>query len=48
MTVKPGTFCSKFAFWIRVLTVSRGAAIVIDATAPAIDAMKFWVHVAFE
>jgi hypothetical protein len=48
MTVIPGTLCSKFAFWIRVLTVSRGAATVIEATAPAMDAMKFCVHVALE
>jgi len=40
-TVIPCTFLSKFAFCIRVFTVSRGAATVIEATAPAIDAMKF-------
>ena len=45
-TVTPDTFCSKFAFWIRVLTVSSGAATVMDATAPAIDATKFWPEVA--
>ena len=33
---------------MRVLTVSKGAAIVIDATAPATDAIKFWVQVALE
>lgn len=47
-TVTPETLRSKLAFWIRVLTVSRGAATVMDATAPAIEAMKFWPHVAFE
>ena len=44
--VTPLVLCSKFAFWMRVLTVSSGAAIEIDATAPATDAMKFCVHVA--
>ena len=48
MTVTPCTLRSKLAFWIRVLTVSRGAATVIEATAPAMEAMKFWPHVAFE
>ncbi len=47
-TVKPETLRSKLAFCIRVLTVSRGAATVIDATAPAIEAMKFWPQVALE
>jgi len=47
-TVIPWTLRSKFAFWIRVLTVSSGAATVMEATAPAIEAMKFWPHVAFE
>lgn len=27
---------------------SRGAAMVMDATAPEMEAMKFWVHVAVE
>ena len=45
-TTKPDTFRSKFAFCMRVLIVSNGAAMVIDATAPAMEAMKFWVHVA--
>lgn len=45
-TTIPDTLRSKLAFWIRVLTVSRGAATVIDATAPAIEAIKFWVQVA--
>jgi len=47
-TVTPETLCSKFAFCIRVLMVSRGAATVIEATAPEIEAMKFCVQVAFE
>jgi hypothetical protein len=33
---------------MRVLTVSSGAATVIEATAPAIEATKFWLQVAFE
>lgn len=48
ITTEPDTLCSKLAFCIRVLTVSRGAATVIDATAPAMEAMKFCDHVAFE
>jgi hypothetical protein len=48
MTVTPETLCSKLAFCIRVLTVSSGAATVIEATAPAMDAIKFCVHVALE
>ena len=47
-TVTPESLVSKFWFWMRVLTVSRGAAMVIDATAPATDAIKFWVQVALE
>jgi len=35
---------SKFRFWIRVLTTSRGADTSKEADAPAIDAMKFWNH----
>jgi len=41
MTFAPETLFSKFAFCMRVFTTSRGAATVIDATAPAIDATKF-------
>jgi hypothetical protein len=41
ITTTPGTLCSKLAFWIRVLMVSRGAAMVMEATAPATDAIKF-------
>lgn len=40
MTATPETLVLKLAFWIRVLTTSRGAATVIDATAPATDATK--------
>lgn len=47
-TVTPRTLVSKLAFWILVLTVSKGAATVIDATAPATEAIKFCVHVALE
>ena len=45
-TVMPLTFVSKLAFWMRVLTVSSGAATVMDATAPATEATKFWPQVA--
>ena len=48
MTVTPETLFSKLAFWIRVLMGSRGAATVMDATAPAMDATKFWPQVALE
>jgi len=37
---------SKLRFWIRVLTTSRGADTSREADAPAIEAMKFWNHVA--
>lgn len=47
-TCMPPTLFSKLAFWILVLIVSRGAATVMEATAPAIEAIKFWVHVALE
>lgn len=47
-TATPLTLFSKFAFWMRVLTVSSGAATVMDATAPAMDATKFWPQVALE
>lgn len=42
------TLDSKLAFWMRVFTTSSGAATVILATAPAMDAMKFCVQVALE
>ena len=45
-TAAPETLFSKLAFWMRVLTVSSGAATVMDATAPATDATKFWPQVA--
>lgn len=48
MTVTPLTLCSKLAFWIRVLTTSNGAATVMEVTAPAMEAIKFCVQVAFE
>ena len=48
MTVTPLTLCSKFAFCIRVLMTSNGAAMVMEATAPAMEAMKFCVQVALE
>lgn len=44
--LKPLSGFSKFRFWIRVLTTSRGADTNREADAPAIDAMKFWNHVA--
>lgn len=37
---QPERLLLKLAFWIRVLTTSRGAATVIEATAPAIEATK--------
>jgi hypothetical protein len=40
MMVAPETSLWKCAFWIRVLTTSSGAATVMDATAPAMDATK--------
>jgi hypothetical protein len=36
----PPSLLSKLAFCIRVLTTSRGAATVMEATAPAMDATK--------
>ncbi|OWT40967.1 hypothetical protein C362_01181 [Cryptococcus neoformans Bt1] len=38
--VAPPTLDPKLAFWIRVLTTSRGAATVMEATAPAMEATK--------
>jgi hypothetical protein len=37
---------SKFLFWIRVLMTSMGAETVREATAPAIEATVFCIHVA--
>lgn len=37
---------SKFLFWMRVLMTSRGAETTKEADAPAMDATKFWNHVA--
>lgn len=45
-TTRPWTRVSKFAFWMRVLMTSSGAATVMLATAPAIEATKFWAQVA--
>ena len=45
-TVMPETFVSKLAFWMRVLMTSRGAATVMEATAPETEARKFCVQVA--
>lgn len=46
--VTPPTLLSKLAFCIRVLIVSRGAATVMEATAPAMEATKFCDQVALE
>ena len=43
---KPLSGFSKLRFWIRVLMTSRGADTTSEAEAPAMDAMKFWNHVA--
>jgi len=43
---KPLSGFSKFRFWIRVLTTSRGAETTSEADAPAIEATKFWNQVA--
>ena len=40
MIVIPLTFVPKFEFCIRVFTTSSGAATVIEATAPAMEATK--------
>ena len=44
--LKPLSGFSKFLFWIRVLITSSGAETRREAEAPAIDAIKFWNHVA--
>lgn len=44
--LNPPSGLSKFRFWIRVLMTSRGADTTSEADAPAIEAMKFWNHVA--
>ena len=46
MILNPDSGLSKFRFWIRVLTTSRGAETRRDADAPAIEEMKFWNQVA--
>jgi hypothetical protein len=43
---KPLSGFSKLRFWIRVLMTSRGADTTSEADAPAMEAMKFWNHVA--
>ena len=43
---KPPSGFSKLRFWIRVLITSRGADTTSEADAPAMDAIKFWNHVA--
>ena len=48
MIATPPTFDSKFAFWMRVLTTSSGAATVILAMLPLMLATKFCSHVASE
>lgn len=42
--LKPLSGFSKFRFWMRVLTTSRGAETKRDAEAPAIEATKFCSH----
>lgn len=44
--VKPLFGLSKLLFWMRVLTTSRGAETRREALAPAMEATKFWPHVA--
>lgn len=46
MMRRPDSLASKFWFWMRVLTTSRGADTIKEAEAPAIEAMKFWNQVA--
>jgi hypothetical protein len=43
---KPLSGFSKLRFWMRVLITSSGAETTRDADAPAMDATKFWYHVA--
>jgi hypothetical protein len=43
---KPLSGFSKLRFWIRVLMTSRGADTTSEADAPAMEAIKFWNHVA--
>ena len=44
--LNPRSGFSKFLFWIRVLITSSGAEMIIEADAPAMDAIKFCVQVA--
>ena len=43
---KPLSGLSKLRFWMRVLITSSGAETTSEAEAPAIEATKFWNHVA--
>jgi hypothetical protein len=43
---KPLSGFSKLRFWMRVLMTSSGAETIRDAEAPAMEATKFWYHVA--
>lgn len=43
---KPLSGFSKFLFWILVLMTSSGAETTSEADDPAMDATKFWNHVA--
>jgi hypothetical protein len=43
---QPLSGLSKLRFWMRVLITSSGADTISDALAPAMDATKFWPHVA--
>ena len=43
---KPLSGLSKLRFWMRVLMTSRGADTRSEADAPAMEAIKFWNHVA--
>lgn len=46
MILTPLSGLSKFLFWMRVLTTSRGAETRREAEAPPMEAMKFWNQVA--
>ena len=43
---QPDSGFSKLRFWMRVLMTSSGADTTSEAVAPAIEATKFWNHVA--
>jgi len=46
MILTPVSLASKFRFWMRVLITSNGADTISEALEPAIEATKFWNHVA--